>query len=89
MPQNNCDPVRTPSDPRLRDELCPKCGVATEPIEIAVEGLPLEQLRLCPGCYLVTWIDHDQHHVRQGVAMKRGFHFGGEREWLTDEPKEC
>jgi hypothetical protein len=89
MPQNNCDPALTPVDPVRCDDVCPKCGVAMEPIEAAVEGLALEQLRLCPGCYLVTWIGHNEHHIRQGVAMKRGFHFGGEPEWLAAEPEEC
>jgi hypothetical protein len=89
MPQNSCDPALTPVNPTLGDDGCPKCGVKMEPIEIAIEGLAVEQLRLCPGCYLVTWIDHDEYHVRQGVAMRRGFHFGGERVWLTGQPKEC
>jgi hypothetical protein len=89
MPQNNCDPAPTRINPVRRNDACPKCRVAMEPIEIAVEGLALEQLRLCPGCYLVTWIDHNEYHLRQGVAMKRGFHFSGEPEWLPAEPKEC
>ena len=89
MPQNNCDPALTLFNPVRCDDACPKCAIAMEPIEIDVEGLALEQLRLCPGCYLVTWIDHDEYHVRQGVAMRRGFHFGGEREWLAGQPKEC
>jgi hypothetical protein len=89
MPRNNCDPALTPVNSALGDHGCPKCGIEMEPIEIAVEGLALEQLQLCPGCYLVTWIDHNQYHIRQGVAMKRGFHFGGEPEWLTDAPEEC
>ena len=89
MLPKNCDPALTSVDSLLADRGCPKCGVEMEPIEIAVEGLPLEQLQLCPGCYLVTWIDHDEYHVRQGVAMRRGFHFDGEREWLAGEPKEC
>ena len=43
-----------------------------EPIEMGVEGLPLQQLQLCPGCYMVMWIDHGGLHVRQGVPMKKG-----------------
>jgi len=43
-----------------------------EPIDIAVEGLPLRELRLCPACYLVTWIDDNGFQTRQGVPMKRG-----------------
>jgi hypothetical protein len=89
MPQNNCDPAPTRVNPVHCDAACPKCGVEMEPIDSAAEGLALEQLRLCPGCYLVTWIDHNQYHVRQGVAMKRGFHFGGDPEWLNVHPEEC
>jgi len=48
---------------------CPKCGIEMEPIDIEVEGLPLQQLRLCPLCYLVAWNDEDGLHVRQGVPM--------------------
>jgi hypothetical protein len=43
-----------------------------EPIDIEVEGLPLQGLQLCPGCYLVTWTDKDGPHVRQGVPMRAG-----------------
>jgi len=88
MPQNNCDPALTPVDSALCDDRCPKCGVEMEPIGIAVERLPLEQLRLCPGCYLVTWIEPDGHHVRQGVPMKRGFDPG--EPWRpVAAPQEC
>jgi hypothetical protein len=73
MPQNSCDPA--PVEPILGDDGCPKCGVEMEPIEIAVEGLAVEQLRLCPGCYLVTWIDRDEYHVRQGVSNEKRLSF--------------
>jgi len=43
-----------------------------EPIDIEVEGLPLQALQLCPGCYLVTWTDQDGPHYLQGVPMKAG-----------------
>ncbi len=43
-----------------------------EPIDIAVEDLPLRQLRLCPECYLVTWTDDGGFQIRQGVPMKKG-----------------
>ena len=72
MPPNNCDPALTPGDPALGDRRCPKCGIEMEPIDIEVEGLPLQELQLCPGCYLVTWSDQDGPHVRQGVPMKPG-----------------
>ena len=103
MPPNNCDPVRTPVEPALGAQGCPKCGVEMEPIDIEVEGLPLEGLQLCPGCYLVTWSDHDGLHVRQGVPMKAGVDPSelslseqGPSEpnlrkpgWLAREPEEC
>jgi hypothetical protein len=72
MPPNNCDPAPTPADPALGDQQCPKCGMEMEPIDIEVEGLPLQELQLCPACYLVTWTDQDGPHVRQGVPMKAG-----------------
>ena len=95
MPQNNCDPVPPPVDPELGDHPCPKCGVEMEPIDIGVEGLPLQQLQLCPGCYLVTWSDQNGLHARQGVPMKPGDHThsdaspGSEPGWLAGEPEEC
>jgi len=89
MPQNNYDPAPTPVDPAAEDHGCPKCGVEMEPIEIGVEGLPLQQLQLCPGCYLVTWSDQDGLHVRQGVPMKKGLRPPSEAGWLAGEPEEC
>jgi hypothetical protein len=71
MPLNNCDHAFPPVD-ALRGDLCPKCGVEMEPIENLVEGLPVTQLQLCPGCYLVMWSDEDGLQVRQGVPMKKG-----------------
>ena len=68
---------------------CPKCGVAMEPIEIGVEGLPLRHVRLCPRCYLVTWSDQYGLHSRQGVPMKKGFDPGIAPSQLTGEPDEC
>ena len=72
MPRNNYEPAVTPGDPALEDRLCPKCGAVMEPIERQVEGLPLEHLQLCPGCYLVMWRGPDGFQVRQGVPMKQG-----------------
>jgi hypothetical protein len=66
MPLKNGDTAPKAVDPRSADSACPKCGAETEPIEIAVEGLPLDQLQLCPTCYLVTWRDQEGFHVRQG-----------------------
>jgi hypothetical protein len=88
MPPNNYDPAPTPADPVLGDGGCPKCGAEMEPIDIEVEGLPLQSLQLCPGCYLVTWTDQDGPHVRQGVPMKPGMN-PSEAGWLAGEPEEC
>jgi hypothetical protein len=89
MPPNNYDLAVTPIDPALSDSECPKCGVAMEPIEIGVEGLPLQHVQLCPRCYLVTWSDQYGLHSRQGVPMKKGFDPGIEPSRLTGEPDEC
>jgi hypothetical protein len=71
MPRTSADSAHAPIDPLAADRECPKCGAETEPIEIAVEGLPLEQLQLCPACYLVTWRDHEGFHIRQGSPVKQ------------------
>lgn len=60
-----------------------------EPIEIGVEGPPLEQLQLCPSCYLVTWSDQHGLHVRQGVPAKKGSSRGSEAGWWVGKPEEC
>ena len=72
MPRNNCDPADKPIGLASGDEGCPKCGTEMEPIDIAVEDLPLRQLQLCPECYLVTWMDDTGFQIRQGVPMKKG-----------------
>jgi hypothetical protein len=41
-----------------------------EPIDVPMEGLPLQQLRLCPQCYLVTWSDENGFQCSQGVPVK-------------------
>jgi Zn-finger nucleic acid-binding protein len=89
MPQKNCDPALRPIDPVLCDASCPKCGVEMEPIEMGVEGLPLQQLQLCPGCYMVMWIDQGGLHVRQGVPMKKGINPRSQPRSLFGEPVEC
>jgi len=94
MPPNTYDPAPTPANSAYRDHACPKCGVEMEPIDIVVDGLkgadglPLQHLQLCPGCYLVTWSDQAGIHVRQGVPMKKGFDPRGEPR-LGREPEEC
>lgn len=50
---------------------CPKCGSEMEPIEIGVAGLHLEQLRLCPDCYLVAWNDRNGAHAEQGIPVPK------------------
>jgi hypothetical protein len=87
MPPNNCDPAHTPVDPG--DHACPKCGVEMEPIETTVEGPQVQQLQLCPICYLVTWSDSASLHVQKGVPMEKDASPGSEAGWLLGEPKEC
>jgi len=41
-----------------------------EPIEVAVEDLAINRLRLCPHCYLVTWNDERGLQTRQGVPVR-------------------
>ena len=94
MPPNNYDPVHTPANPALGDRRCPKCGVETEPIDMGAEGLAVQELQLCPSCYLVTWTDQDGPHVRQGVPVKSGDKSRDEPAprkpgWLPGEPEEC
>jgi hypothetical protein len=90
MPRNNYDPAATPLDPAFEDQSCPKCGVTMEPIESGVGGPPLQQLQLCPACYLVTWSDQDGLHFRQGVPMKPGANFRGEEPREPgDQAEEC
>ncbi len=72
MPPHNCDLSGRPIGPTSDDATCPKCRTEMEPIDIAVEGLPLRELRLCPACYLVTWNDATGFQIRQGVPMKKG-----------------
>jgi hypothetical protein len=88
MPPNSCDPELTPADHVFGDRKCPKCGAETEPIDVEVEGLPVDDLQLCPGCYLVIWRDRDGLHVRQGVPMKKGA-LRAEPPWLNGDPKDC
>jgi hypothetical protein len=64
-----------------------------EPIDNVPDGPPVEQLLLCPQCYLVTWIDEHGRHLRQGVPMKDGVPVNksadGGSTWMAEEPKEC
>lgn len=73
MPLNNYEHGGKPGSAVLGDEDCPKCGTPMEPVDIEVEGLAIQQLRLCPECYLVTWNDESGFQSRQGVPMKKGF----------------
>jgi hypothetical protein len=56
--------------------------------------LSVQELQLCPNCYLVTWTDQDGPHVRQGVPVRPGEDpghsaTGKEAPWLPGEPEEC
>jgi hypothetical protein len=42
-----------------------------EPIESTIEELPVQELQLCPHCYLVIWRDAAGFQIRQGVPMKK------------------
>jgi hypothetical protein len=89
MPRKDCDPELTPVDPVLGDDGCPKCGAEMESIETGAEGPPIQQLQLCPHCYLVTWSDQDGLHVQQGVPVKIDLNSHNKPEWLVGHPKEC
>ena len=89
MPPNNYDPVAIPLDAAAGDRRCPKCDVEMEPIEIGVEGLPLEHLQLCPLCYLVMWSDQAGLHVRQGVPMNNSADPHSAPPWQAGEPEKC
>ena len=88
MPPKNYDPALLPVDSAGEDHRCPKCGVEMEPIEVGVEGLPVQELQLCPGCYLVTWSDQDGLQIRQGVPMKKGADSGLGKGSLAGGPAE-
>ena len=91
MPRNNCERAPTPANGVSEDHRCPKCGAEMEPIEAGAVGLPIQQMELCPGCYLVMWNDRDGLQLRQGVPMKKGVapDSSGEPPWLVGEPEEC
>ena len=61
------DPV-----PDTMDSTCPRCGTEMEPIEPSPQGPPVQELQLCPNCYLVIWSDQQGLHLQQGVPMKEG-----------------
>ena len=64
-----------------------------EPVDIQVEDLPIQQLLLCPECYLVTWNDESGFQSRQGVPMKKGFSPDADPRGSIDlqgrKPPEC
>jgi len=41
-----------------------------EIIESNIEDLTVQQMRLCPECYLVVWSDGDGQHFGQGVPVE-------------------
>ena len=89
VPQDNHDPIRTSAHRLLREGTCPKCGAEMEPIDNGPEGPPLEDLQLCPDCYLVMWTDEGGIQVRQGVPMKKDTNPISDPAWLAGEAKKC
>ena len=83
------DPAVMQVDPVPGNDHCPKCGAEMESIKVAVEELPIQQLHLCPSCYLVTWSDRDGPHFRQGVPMGENDAPPRETNLLAGEPEEC
>ena len=81
--------MKPPADSQLADQRCPKCRAEMEPIESGDMDLPFQDLQLCPDCYLVTWVDHDGPHFRQGVPVKNDLDYPQNRDGLTGEPQEC
>jgi len=61
-----------------------------EPIEAGLDGPQVQELQLCPHCYLVTWRDLQGPHFRQGVPVKPGVDprltIGSTS---TGEPQDC
>jgi len=87
MPHNNCDPTYESRSGAA--ERCPKCRAEMEPIAVAVEGLHLRDLRLCPSCYLVTWRDESGFHSRQGVPVRGSYTLGESSQATGSEPTVC
>jgi hypothetical protein len=88
MQQNNFVPDLPTGDAAADLSKCPKCGVEMERIETNAEGPKVEELQLCPKCYLVTWSDQDGLHFRQGFAMNRT-QPSTASPWLSGDPKDC
>lgn len=58
-----------PAYPQTLGLICPRCGATMEEIENGFDELPLEQMRLCPSCYLVAWRDDAGEQFGQGTAL--------------------
>jgi hypothetical protein len=43
-----------------------------EPIESGADGPAVQELQLCPHCYLVIWHDGSGFQIRQGVPVREG-----------------
>jgi hypothetical protein len=84
----NSDARFTPTDP-LKGEGCPKCGLEMESIDTCPGAPSLQQIRLCPNCYLVMWSDQTGLHIRQGVPMGKSVKTPLERTGWSSDPKEC
>ena len=78
MPLNNYDPEGRLVGAVLGHEDCPKCGTLMETVEVEVEELPIQQLRLCPECYLVTWNDENGFQSRRVFPRKKCFRPDGD-----------
>jgi uncharacterized protein with PIN domain len=87
--QKSNDPPMVHVDPVPGNDHCPKCGAEMEPIEVALEELPIQELHLCPSCYLVTWSDGDGPHFRQGVPMSVNAGPRRKTRLLVGAPEEC
>jgi hypothetical protein len=55
----------------VQELACPNCGTEMEPIETTVDQLPLQGVRLCPNCYLVSWDHETGRRFQQGVPVHR------------------
>ena len=88
MPKSH-EPAVMHVDPASANDGCPKCGAEMEPIEVAVEELPIQQLHLCPSCYLVIWSDREGPHFRQGVPMSETVSLREKGDLSVGEPEKC
>ena len=89
MPHGNHHSTPVPGAIELSERTCPKCGAEMEAIDTVPEGPALENLQLCPDCYLVMWMDDAGLQMRQGVPMKKDTRPPAEPAWLAGAPRKC